>query len=59
MCVLVICGEKDSANRKASEKLAKCLSKAKIRIIENAGHEINIDAPEQLAEILNSYYKKL
>lgn len=54
--VCVICGEKDSANRKASEELAKQLCCAELQIIEHAGHEVNIDAPEQLADVLNCFY---
>lgn len=53
--VLVICGEKDKANKKASSELAKLLPQAELKIIENAGHEVNIDAPEKLGEILNSF----
>lgn len=56
---LIICGEKDSANRKASEKLAEKIKNAKLTIVGKAGHEINIDAPEKLAEILQEFYRSL
>lgn len=48
--VLVICGEKDKANKKAAQELAKCLTHAELCMISDAGHEVNVDAPERLAE---------
>lgn len=49
---LVLCGEKDSANKKAAVKLAQMLPNAKFGIVENAGHEVNVDNPQGLAEII-------
>ncbi|AIY83300.1 alpha/beta hydrolase [Clostridium baratii] len=56
--VLVVCGEKDSANKKASKNLAESITKAEIQFIKNAKHEVNIDAPKELAEILNDFYHR-
>lgn len=56
---LIICGEKDSANLKASEGLAENIKNAKLFIVGKTGHEINIDAPEKLAEILQEFYSSL
>lgn len=53
--VLVICGEKDSANKKASKELAGRLAHAELCMIEKAGHEVNIDAPGQLARVLAGF----
>ncbi len=55
--VLLICGEKDKANRAASESLKTLLPNAKLEIVKNAGHEINIDAPMQLAKLLNAFWR--
>lgn len=57
--VLILCGEKDSANQKAAEELAKGLKDAELRIIEGAGHEVNVDAPERLAEALRGFYDRI
>lgn len=38
--VLVVCGEKDIANVKASKKL---LSTSTLKLIQNTGHEVNKD----------------
>lgn len=53
--VLVICGEKDSANIKAAKELFVRLAHAEICIIQEAGHEVNVDAPERLAEVLDGF----
>lgn len=54
--VLVICGEKDTANRKASHFLSENMRNAELKIIENTGHIVNEETPEILAKILNEYY---
>lgn len=45
--------KKDSANLKASKKLNELLPQATLQIVPGAGHEINKDAPEAIAAILN------
>ena len=57
--VLVVCGSKDKANKKASMELNKYLPHSEIRFIDNAGHEVNKDAPHELGKILNDFYDKL
>lgn len=54
--VLLLCGEKDKANKKATKNLAERISKAEMKFIKNAKHEVNNDAPEKLADILNDFY---
>lgn len=51
--VLILCGEKDSANLKASRQLGKLLPQAELHIIPGAGHEINKCAPEAISAILH------
>lgn len=53
---LILCGERDRANRRAAVELAERLPNAKLRIVERAGHEVNIDAPEKLAGILDAFF---
>lgn len=57
--VLVVCGERDSANKKASAELVGLLRNAELSIIRNSGHEVNIEAPERLAEVLRAFYGKI
>jgi pimeloyl-ACP methyl ester carboxylesterase len=54
--VTIVCGEKDSANLKASKKLKELLPQATLQIVHGAGHEINKDAPEVIAAILNNIF---
>lgn len=56
--VLVLCGEKDSPNKKASKHLAQSISKSETKFIKNAKHEVNVDAPKELAEILNDFHNR-
>ncbi len=49
---LILCGERDSVNKKAAEKLDGLLRNAKNAIIPNAGHEVNLENPRALAEHL-------
>ena len=55
---LIICGEKDKANIKASMKLKDLISKSTFKIIKNAGHEVNIDNPKLLGKELNDFWDK-
>ncbi len=53
---LIICGERDHANRSSSVKMADMMNHAELHIIRGVGHEINIEAPKKLAEVLQSFY---
>ena len=52
--VLVLCGERDKANRKAARGLQAGIPGAELAWIPGAGHEANLDAPEALAEVLRA-----
>lgn len=55
---LIVCGERDSANRKSAVKLASLLDHAELRMLHGAGHELNVEAPEQLAEVLCRFFSE-
>ena len=55
---LVVCGEKDSANKKASTELAERIPNAQLSIIEGCGHVVNQQAPGALAEQLKVFWKE-
>ncbi|MBE6844869.1 MAG: alpha/beta hydrolase [Ruminococcus sp.] len=57
--VLVICGEKDKANKKASLYLAETLKGAELKLINGSGHEVNIDSPDELALEIQNFYDNL
>ncbi len=53
---LIVCGGKDTANRKASEKLAGAIPHARLAVVHGAGHEVNREAPEELARLLRDFW---
>ena len=57
--VLLVCGENDATNRKASEEIAEMLPTARLQVIKGAGHEVNTEAPERLAETINEFYRNM
>lgn len=56
--VLILCGQKDSANRKSADFFLQNMKNASLKIIENAGHVVNEENPKALAEILDEFYSK-
>ena len=53
--VLIICGKKDNINKLICSKMNKLISNSEFKIIENAGHEVNMDNPKKLAEIIDNF----
>ncbi len=56
--VLVVCGEKDTANKRASLRLKDLLPHGEFRMIEHAGHEVNLDAPQELGALLRTFFQR-
>lgn len=52
---LVLCGESDSPNKKAALGLSSAIPGSKLVFIPQAGHELNKDCPEKLADILQKF----
>lgn len=52
--VMIVCGEKDNANKKAAKELAMLLKNARLEIVSGAGHEVNMEAPDKLGKLLRS-----
>lgn len=53
---LIVCGQRDNANKRAARDLANIIQQAKFHLIENAGHEVNVDTPKELASIIKSVF---
>ncbi|MGX7417964.1 alpha/beta fold hydrolase [Carnobacterium gallinarum] len=53
---VIICGEKDQANKNAANLLAAKICNAECQFVPQAGHELNKEAPKELAEMLDSFY---
>lgn len=56
---LVVCGSCDHANKKACIELSQRICTAELAMIEGAGHELNRETPEELAALLQDFYKKI
>ena len=56
---LIICGEKekDNINKKSAKQLNKVIKNSKFKIIENSGHEVNVDNPKKLAKVIYDFWK--
>ena len=54
--VLIICGEKDNANKKASKELNRYLGNFHFHELLKTGHEANIESPDELAIVLQRFY---
>ena len=56
---LIICGEKekDNIDMKSAKQLNKVIQNSKFKIIENAGHEVNIDNPIELANTIYDFWE--
>ena len=42
---------------KSAKQLNKVIQNSKFKIIENAGHEVNIDNPKELANTIYDFWK--
>ena len=57
--VLIVCGEKDYANKKTSKELCNYLNNSYFHKLMKTGHEANIEAPEELAIVLQRFYDSI
>lgn len=53
---LVFCGEKDRANIPAARKLAAGISGAELQLVPGAGHEWNMQQPDEFSIRLKDFY---
>lgn len=56
---LIICGEKDRFNKKATIRLSKKLKNSKRAFVEDAKHEVNKDNPERLYQVMKNFYDEI
>lgn len=56
---LIVCGENDKANKKASIELSKILKNSIFEEVSGAGHELNTEAPEKLSFLLQEFYNSI
>lgn len=54
---LILCGIKDKANKKGAASLNEHIKNSQLKFIEDASHEVNIENPDKLAEIVLEFWK--
>lgn len=54
---LIICGAKDNVNMESAKLLNKNIKNSKFKAISNSAHEVNIDNPKELANIIYDFWK--
>lgn len=50
--VSIACGERDRANINAARELAALLPRSRLSVVSGAGHEINTEAPAEIAHFI-------
>ena len=53
---LLFCGKEDKLNIKSSKLFNEKIKNIKFEIIKNSGHEINIDNPKDLGQIISEFW---
>ena len=53
---MIVCGKKDGANLKSARYFEKNIKGANLKVLEDVGHVVNEENPEELANILNAFY---
>ena len=56
---LIVCGEKDKVNKKASVELSKILKHSMFKELPGVGHEVNTESPDKLASLLQEFYNNI
>lgn len=54
--VMVIIGEKDKPNRKSAVEMAARIRGSEFKMVKDSGHEVNVDAPQELANLLSDFW---
>lgn len=56
---LIIYGEKNKVNLQSAKDLHNNIFNSEIKIIENSSHEVNIDNPKELSNVIERFYKNI
>ena len=54
---LILCGAKDNVNMESARLLNNSIKNSEFKIISNSSHEVNIDNPEELSNIVYNFWK--
>lgn len=54
---LIVCGSKDNVNMKSAKLLNNSIKNSEFKIISSSSHEVNIDNPKELSNIIYEFWK--
>ena len=54
---LILCGDKDNVNMKSAKLLNNIIKTSEFKIISNSSHEVNVDNPKELSNIIYNFWK--
>ena len=55
---LILCGDKDNQNMESAKLLNKNIKGSSFRTIDNSSHEVNIDNPKELSDIIYDFWSQ-
>ncbi len=54
---LIVCGSKDNVNMESAKLLNNSIKNSEFKIISSSSHEVNIDNPKELSNIIYGFWK--
>lgn len=54
--VMIVIGENDKPNRKSAVETAARIHGSEFKMVKDSGHEVNVDAPQELANLLSGFW---
>ena len=54
---LILCGTKDNVNKKGAKLLNDSIKNSKLKIVCDSSHEVNMDNPKELSNIIYEFWK--
>ena len=54
--VLIPCGAKDKVNMESTKRYHEVMKNSRLVIVENSGHEVNKDNPDELVRVLREFW---
>lgn len=56
---LAVCGQKDTANLGAAEKISKRVANGKLVVIDDSRHDVHMEAPQELAQAIRAHLAEI
>ena len=53
---LVLCGARDKVNMESAKRYHEAMKDSRLVIVEDSGHEVNKDNPDELVRVLREFW---